>query len=72
MDNLKQSGCQVPDTALTVTVTVTFYFTRTEKIMIFCKKNADINKIREPWYLLKGVFSETTYPYALTYQISAF
>ena len=30
---------------IALTVIVTFYLTRAEKIMIFCQKNADINKI---------------------------
>ena len=40
-------------------------------IVFFCKKNANISKIKEV-LVLKGIFSETTYVCILTYQISSF
>ena len=37
----------------------------------FLQKNADISKIKGVW-VLKGIFSETTYVCVLTYQTSSF
>ena len=33
------------------------------------QKNADISKIKEAWYILKGIFSKTSYGCVLTCQI---
>ena len=58
---------------IALTVIVTFYLTRAEKIMIFfAKRMLTSIKLREPWYVLKGLFSETTYACLLTYQKSSF
>ena len=40
-------------------------------MLIFCKKNANIRKIKEV-LVLEGIFSETTYVFVPTYQISSF
>ena len=40
-------------------------------MLIFCKKNAGISK-NKPVLILKGIFSETTYVYVLSHQISSF
>ena len=42
-----------------------------QKMLIFCKRNADIGKINEVW-VLKEIFSENTYVRVLTYQILSF
>ena len=38
-----------------------------KKMLIFCKKNAEISKIKVV-LVLKGIFSETTYVCVLTHQ----
>ena len=61
--NLKISG-----TALTLLLWVKVLFLQKKKMLLFCKKNADISKIKRT-LVLKGKFSETTYVCILTYQI---
>ena len=40
-------------------------------MLIFCKKNADISKIKKV-LVPKDIFSKTTYVFVLTHQISSF
>ena len=40
-------------------------------MLIFCKQNADISKIKKA-LVLEGIFSETTYVGVPTYQILSF
>ena len=56
-----ENSCKKSDTALTIC----------QKMLSFCKKNAEIDKIS--WDLvLKGIFSGTTDVCVLTYQILNF
>ena len=41
------------------------------KMLTFCKKNAGTSKIKRV-LVLQDIFSESTYVYVLTYQISSF
>ena len=72
--NLEQSGSRIPgawSVILTSHIKLSQRYYFCQKMLIFCKNNADISKIKKV-LVLKGIFSEIKYVRVLTYQISSF